>query len=592
MFSWLFGKSAEEQRNDFESKINKIATSLIKNAEQNTPESNMELASLLDPSKCNDYTLFLGDELDKRFTKVELNELNTQIYLVKRAKKSEKNNLNINNYRSGDKKYSKQELCNKIAGHYVRIFNLISAILSAINPEKNVYARRIKALYEVSTNNSEEGYVKICKSDDTQQDNLLYPSNINELPGMYNLLRLYYFYLMQDAPNSEQRNNIEKEFAKLSESFTQLFTSAGTPVVPLLVQEVENSLNRSMNNLEKTTDTEQNQRINELYEIIGDLKAEISKLKKNNKNEQMVEKINNILNNKLPMYQGTPSQKINALEEDVVQLTNKNNNLKNMENMKNIENMKNMNNLNNLNNLNKLENTKSKDTGTQLETHNIKENKINKNLQRVPSSRNQNGGDQKNNNNTEINNNEINNTELNNTEINNTELNNTELNNTEINNTELNKQEYIEKSVIDRFNEFVDNLSTTKGAKKMDELKLRPKTVEELSTFKCSSTPSNIVIKINDSKFKEFKKIYEDMKSYYLSASTNLMDILEKYLVESNGSNGSNGADDFKIKSLTNEQLNNAQSKVTEGLSTYYIKCNEMYQSAFISLAKALEEEQ
>ena len=60
MFSWLFGKSAEEQRNEFESKINKIATSLIKNAEQNTSESNMELASLLDPSKCNDYTLFLG----------------------------------------------------------------------------------------------------------------------------------------------------------------------------------------------------------------------------------------------------------------------------------------------------------------------------------------------------------------------------------------------------------------------------------------------------------------------------------------------------------------------------------------------------
>ena len=69
MFSWLFGKSAEEQRNDFESKINRIATSLIKNAEQNTPDNNMDLAALLDPTKCNEYTLFLGDELNKRFKK-------------------------------------------------------------------------------------------------------------------------------------------------------------------------------------------------------------------------------------------------------------------------------------------------------------------------------------------------------------------------------------------------------------------------------------------------------------------------------------------------------------------------------------------
>jgi hypothetical protein len=381
---------------------------------------------------------------------------------------------------------------------------------------------------------------------------------------------------MQDVPNSEQRNNIEKEFAKLSESFNKLFTSAGTPVVPLLVQEVENSLNRSMNNLEKSPNTEKNQKIDELYQIISDLKAEISKLKKNNKNEQMVEKINNILNNKLPMYQGTPSQKINALEEDVVQLTNKNNNLKNMENIEN------MNNLNNLNNLNKLENTKSKDTGTQLETHNIKENKINKNLERVPSSRNQNGGNEMNNN--QMNNNQMNNNQMNNNQMNNNKMNNNQMNNYQMNNNQMNK-EYIEKSVIDRFNEFVDNLSLSKGTKGMDELKLRPKTVEELSTFKCSSSPSNVVIKISDSKFKEFKKIYEDMKSYYLSSSTSLMDILETYLVESTGT------DDFKIKSLTNEQLNNTQTKVTEALSTYYIKCNEMYQSAFISLAKALEEQ-
>jgi hypothetical protein len=56
--------------------------------------------------------------------------------------------MNVDNYVGKNKKYNKKYLCDKIASHYIRIFNIICAILSAINPEKNMCSRRIKALYD------------------------------------------------------------------------------------------------------------------------------------------------------------------------------------------------------------------------------------------------------------------------------------------------------------------------------------------------------------------------------------------------------------------------------------------------------------
>ena len=49
MLSWFFGKPFEEQVIEFEGKINKIATSLIKSSEQKTLEGEYDIASLLNP---------------------------------------------------------------------------------------------------------------------------------------------------------------------------------------------------------------------------------------------------------------------------------------------------------------------------------------------------------------------------------------------------------------------------------------------------------------------------------------------------------------------------------------------------------------
>ena len=62
------------------------------------------------------------------------------------------------------------------------------------------------------------------------------------------------------------------------------------------------------------------------------------------------------------------------------------------------------------------------------------------------------------------------------------------------------------------------------------------------------------------------------------------MDILENNLVEKTEHNM------FKLKTMTNNELNDVQSSVMKELTTYYTKCQEYYEKAFTSLAKALEE--
>lgn len=604
MFAWLFSKSNNEQIKDFEQKINTITTSLVKQQDQS------ELAALLNPQQCNQYTLFLGSELDKRFKKVELEDLNTQIYIVKRPKKSEKNgnnNMNIDNYKGTDKNYSKQELCTKIASHYIRTFNIISSILTAINPERNMCSRRIKALYD-SISDTDSGYVKICKSDDTDNKNKLYPDNIDELPGIKQLLNLYYFYLMQDNTNQEYKNRVERDFALLNQALSNVYTSSVE--IPLTIKNVEASLDRSILNLNKVQGDD---RIAELTALVTELKEQINNFKQNP--ASLLNEINHKINDKLQMFEGNIEDKIQALEHKITTTVQEHEFNKTGQGNVIKENLKENEITESLKQISptitpKLISHKKTPQITDEEQNYILSSRFDINPKQKSKSKpstpdvgpfpklphlsikNHKGGNYINNNDaqTQHNNNQLNN----NTNINqlNNNNNNDNINtNTNINintNTNTNNQNQLtfnenNQSVMSNFINFVEKLNKNKQINPKYKLHLRPKTIDELSTYKCTSEPSNVVIKINDSKFTNFKDIYEKMKSHYNNSSSSLIDILESKILDKTG-------DNYSIKSLNNAQLNEIQHQVMLELVNYYTKCQELYDSAFTSLAKALEE--
>jgi hypothetical protein len=358
MFAWFKGKSFEEQVVEFDDKINQIVTSLVKSNEENIEKGDYDLTSLQNPEMCNEYTIFLASELEKRFKKVEVAAISDAIYVGKRRKNSQKkyeNNMNINNYFSpvenkedeegekGEGKYNKKDLCLRIASHYIRIFNIISAILTAINPKKNMCSRRIEALYKVTEDDIKNGFIRTCKSDDTDRKNPLYTNNILDIPGIQQLLNLYYFHLAQDGDIYDEENleKIKDEFFKMLDSFYDVYSlvlDENKPDNQTQIQtqnttelkNMETSVNQSLEKLTEVANQaytipsqqetqmaspqtdEVYQKINNLTTLLTDLKNQIQTQQQVNKNTistQVVNQLKNSLSNhKVPNKHKTQKQ--------------------------------------------------------------------------------------------------------------------------------------------------------------------------------------------------------------------------------------------------------------------------------------------
>ncbi len=114
MLSWFRGKSFEDQVAEFDDKINIVVNSLVKSSKSSTEEDQFDLANLQNLDTCNEYVIFLGAELEKRFKKIDAEAIADAIYIGKRRKNSQKkemNNMNANNYENTNEvKHSKKEI--------------------------------------------------------------------------------------------------------------------------------------------------------------------------------------------------------------------------------------------------------------------------------------------------------------------------------------------------------------------------------------------------------------------------------------------------------------------------------------------------
>ena len=99
MLSWfkniITPNTAPEKDQDleeFDNKITTIVTSLVKSSAD--VENNVDLANLQNLDVCNEYVIFLGSEIEKRFKKLDAEMIADAIYLGKRRKNSQKKDIN------------------------------------------------------------------------------------------------------------------------------------------------------------------------------------------------------------------------------------------------------------------------------------------------------------------------------------------------------------------------------------------------------------------------------------------------------------------------------------------------------------------
>lgn len=160
-----------------------------------------------------------------------------------------------------------------------------------------------------------------------------------------------------------------------------------------------------------------------------------------------------------------------------------------------------------------------------------------------------------------------------------------------INNT-LISQESTQKAKtnIDKFLQFADKYKKDYKIPENLLLKLRTKKVSEIvNLYTCSKNPSKTTIQINSDGYSDFKKSYQKLKQHYLDSTTSLLSIMENKLLDKTNDNDNT---QYKIKNITDKQLNNIQIEVMTELTNYYTNCQTYYEESFQILANSLTPEE
>ena len=237
MFKFLFGtqKTFDEELQDFNIKMIEIVNDLIKpyimsddkinnnsnkidnKSRTKTIQNYHDLLNLLDPTKCNSHAIFLSNQLYKDYSEFDLKQYVDKVKISHQkfqpCSSDECSEVDSKTIVGKDVVYSKRDICDGIAVHYVKILNLISAILTAINPNRNMCLERIQSLFQQTETDINQGTIHICKNRD--ENNPLYPSNLLQVPGIKEFLNLYYFHLIHASTGDKEQQKIIREYQYL-----------------------------------------------------------------------------------------------------------------------------------------------------------------------------------------------------------------------------------------------------------------------------------------------------------------------------------------------------------------------------------------
>ena len=250
---------------DFQSRIDIIINDLLmpyaSPTELGVNDKFRNLITLIDPKQCNKIAITLSSNLEKNYTKLQLEQFASSILIGEASTPcdddtcSEDNKQTINN-KNG--KVSKKTICKSIATHYVKILNLISAILSAVNPSNNMCLNRLNNLLQIIDNDTKQGVSSICNNEDNSHNdnnnnnnnnndntNIIVKKNIMLEPGIKQLLMLYYYNMVQDTETEEEVKNILNQYNFLVESFAKL-TMKSDGIQSNNMRDVEHNENENM----------------------------------------------------------------------------------------------------------------------------------------------------------------------------------------------------------------------------------------------------------------------------------------------------------------------------------------------------------
>ena len=176
--------------------VNKLVDDIVNGFLNNTNPDSL-LLELLDPVNCNNTTALLAKSIETDFKKLDSSKLGADIYIGKQKTKSCQDpatclkNIEdqiIYKTESGTT-ITKAQVCNSVATYYIKLLNLLAALLIAISPTKNMCMERFNSLYRIITDeyNDQAFEISVCLPEGKRvtRNKLIEENGIRELINLY-----------------------------------------------------------------------------------------------------------------------------------------------------------------------------------------------------------------------------------------------------------------------------------------------------------------------------------------------------------------------------------------------------------------------
>ena len=633
----------ETKMSSFNSRVNKVVSDLLipyLEPSRSKEHQYADLLNLVNVDKCNDYAVFLSKQLGKEFTKLELQKYEDKIYARKIASGNSVSNTSNNNTNSNisgrNNSYSKKELCESIAIHYIKIMNLIASILTAVNPVNSVCLNKMRKLYTTISREEHTGVVQVCKVDPTDY------LPLSQQYGIKQFLNLYYFHMVEEAETPQESARVSNEYRNLVKQLNSMNLleeadiSSENNENTTVEEPVNTTEEEPVNTTEEQVSNEQ-QAIQEQYnqdlkrnEIAEERHQEIKSMfdKYNDKSSEQSNRIENIeekvsiltqLIESLKETIGTPAEETantteepantteetattaeepatNTTEEPSTNITEEPSTNITEEPSTNTTEEPSTNTTEEPSaNITEEPSTTAEETATTTEEPSTNTTEEPSTTAEEPSTNTteETATTTSSNINDElirIINNVSNEPPKAPSDIveTNTTAENTTASNTTASNTTTNQSGGDEEfNVINKFLEFIQQKiekdDVDPNIIEIARMKLRDISMEELSRVcEQSDEDGNIKINYKDEKMVDFLTKYRELRDSYLKNSQKLFNLLENDILTKTSK------DEFTVKSLSYTELANLESDVREILKTMYVDCHTKYHEGIKELEKAL----
>ncbi len=238
------GKSAAEFLEYNGELINQVVRDIVEpflnpSTATNTTSSENETdlsytLKLMDADTCGQMAFYLSKNMSEMIKTYDISGFGGPINTIAPGSKS----ITEANIQTPTGMVSRKQICDRLAGHYVTIINLIGAILTGINPQTNMALARMNSLYTLADGTTDTFIVNIC----SKEGNQTVKSNLLDEPGVKEFMGLYLFHLLSVSESPADKDRVMREYQNLVRKLVDEDRVVAMPA------EIPQSVNTEVNN--------------------------------------------------------------------------------------------------------------------------------------------------------------------------------------------------------------------------------------------------------------------------------------------------------------------------------------------------------